>query len=1024
MSSNEQLEWKIIETSWNKKTLGKDETLFTLANGHLGLRGDFDEPGPAFHRGTYMNGFFEKEPIVYGEIAYGYAENHETILNLPDPKVVRLYINQTEFRLDTAQVLAYRRYLDMKAGLLVREVEALLSNGCRILLKSRRLVSLNRDTIGALEYQCTLLESPDNQPVDVRLECPLEALASNRKAEKDPRVGSKFSRHPYRMSALNADAQRAELVLETHNSALAAAILLHHEILPQSKLQASHRIMEHSVLHSWEGKLEPGASCTLYKYFSYTMGQAGQEEVLHHQNAQALDTAVQAGFATLAQEQYEYLRDFWSRADIQIGGDPGIQQAIRFNIFHILQSSGRRGNTSIAAKGLTGEGYEGHFFWDTEIYVCPLFTYTQPEIARNLLEYRYAILDKARQRARTMTEAGALFPWRTIDGEETSAYYPAGTAQYHINADIVYAMEKYCQASGDRAFLFHQAAEVAAETARLWLSLGHYGSDGRFRIDCVTGPDEYTALVNNNTFTNVMARNNLHFALNTLRRMQSEAPLDYAALTGRLGLQAEELSQWERAANSMYVPFDKKTGIYPQDDSFMQKEPWPFNTTPRDKYPLLLHFHPLVIYRHQVLKQPDLVLAQFLLSEQFSLAEKIRNYRFYEKLTTGDSSLSHCIQSIMAAEIGESEKAYSYFLKTVRMDLDDFHGNSQDGIHTAAMAGSWLSVIYGFAGFRDRARPGSDVAYSFNPRLPAQWNRLVFSLSIKGKILKVDMGRHAVQYSLFDAPAETGPADPDELHAKEDGVRPEGFTFLHRNQRLTLYSGDSVTISLKPVLRAVIFDLDGVITDTARLHFAAWKRLADEQGWSFNEKLNESLKGVSRLESLELILTHNKVSLTHEEKHALAERKNGYYNELLSDLGPEDILPGIQDLLLELGKRGIKRIIASASKNAPKIINQLTMGPIPGTYFDDIVDPASVCCGKPDPELFLRAAELAGACPEDCIGIEDAQAGIDGIKAAGMKAIGVGQNLKGADYRVKQTGDINLVLLEQVLYSGGIREKD
>jgi alpha,alpha-trehalose phosphorylase len=1013
MSSKDQYEWKIIENSWNKKTLGKDETLFTLANGHLGLRGDFDEPEPAFHRGTYINGFFEKEPIVYGEIAYGYAENHETILNLPDPKQVRLYVNETEFRLDQVQLEFYQRYLDMKHGLLVRELEALLPNGCSIRLKSRRIVSFTRETLGALEYQCTLLKSPDNKPVSIRMVCPLEALASNRKAGKDPRVGSKFSRHPYRISSMFADEHAAAFSLETHRSGLAVGMVLHYQLVSRDDMKISYQSSDDTIVHTWEGVLAPGGTFTLYKYFSYTMGNAGDQDVLQSQNQEAIQNAVDAGFSTLVQEQYEYLKDFWNHADVLIEGDPEIQQAIRFNMFHILQSSGRSGKTSIAAKGLTGEGYEGHYFWDTEIYVCPLFTYTKPDIARSLLAYRYTILEKARQRARTMTEAGALFPWRTIDGEETSAYYPAGTAQYHINADIVYAMEKYCQASGDKEFLFNQAVEVAVETARLWLSLGHFGGDGKFRIDCVTGPDEYTALVNNNAYTNLMAKNNLLFAVNTLSQLQKEQPALHKTLLDRLALQKEEPGQWERAARSMYVPFDVKTGIYPQDDSFMQKEPWPFETTPRDKYPLLLHFHPLVIYRHQVLKQPDLVLAQFLLSEQFTLAEKIRNYRFYERLTTGDSSLSHCIQSIMAAEIGDETKSYDYFLKTVRMDLDDVHGNSQDGIHTAAMAGSWLSIIYGFAGFRDRPRQGTDVRYSFNPRLPASWKRLVFSLQLEGYTLKVDVGHHAVQYSLSERDAGTelaGLAAPS-----KDEQR--GLTFLHRNQRLTLYPGDSVTISLKPVLRAVIFDLDGVITDTARLHYKAWKRLADEQGWSLDEKLNDRLKGVSRIGSLDIMLHYNKVSLTPEEKHLLAERKNSYYNELLADLGPQNILPGIKDILTELGKKGIKRIIASASKNAPRIINQLQLGPVPGPYFEGIVDPDSVACGKPDPDLFLRAAELANVDPGDCLGIEDAQAGIDAIKAAGMVAIGIGQSLKHADKTIQDTRELSIALIEKIFES-------
>ncbi|MFQ3546917.1 MAG: beta-phosphoglucomutase, partial [Termitinemataceae bacterium] len=598
--------------------------------------------------------------------------------------------------------------------------------------------------------------------------------------------------------------------------------------------------------------------------------------------------------------------------------------------------------------------------------------------------------------------------WRTIDGEETSAYYPAGTAQYHINADIVYAIEKYVSATGDRDFLYSKAAEIAAETARLWCSLGHFGQDGKFRIDCVTGPDEYTALVNNNAYTNLMARNNLLFAVQTLTAMQHEASDAFAQLAARIHLNESELETWRRAATNMYIPFDSKGGIIPQDDSFLNKERWPFEDTPKNKYPLLLHYHPLVIYRHQVLKQPDVVLAQFLLSEQFSLAEKIRNFDFYEPLTTGDSSLSHCIQSIMAAETGQIAKAYDYFLKTVRMDLDDIHGNSRDGIHVASMAGSWLSVMYGFAGFRDRPLETDGIRYSFNPDLPSGWKRLKFALRTGAFVLSVDVGQQAVLYSLQEG---GGNRDPSPVDAQLQ----ERFVFKHRGRVVSLKPGESLTVSLKPVLRAVLFDLDGVITDTARLHYAAWKHLADEQGWAFDEGVNEKLKGVSRLESLDIILRHNRIKLDEGIKQDLADRKNRYYLELLQTLRPQDILPGILDLLTILGQRGIKRIIASASRNAAAILGQLGLGPVPGPYFEGIVDPATVCCGKPDPELFLKAAQLAQADIQDCVGIEDSQAGIDALGRACIQSIGIGTSLKGASVTVSDTGKLSIALLEKVV---------
>jgi len=603
-----------------------------------------------------------------------------------------------------------------------------------------------------------------------------------------------------------------------------------------------------------------------------------------------------------------------------------------------------------------------------------------------------------------MSEKGALFPWRTIDGEEASAYYPAGTAQYHIDADIVYAMEKYCEATGDTAFLNGSVAEVALETARLWASLGHYGADGHFRIDGVTGPDEYTALVNNNAYTNLMAKNNLRFAVRTLRAMKQQRAEAFARLKQKTALEDAEIEAWQKIADSMYLPYDRKTGLYAQDDSFMQKEPWPFQTTPPEQYPLLLHFHPLVIYRHQVLKQPDFVLAQLLLSEQFSLAEKIRNFKFYEPLTTGDSSLSHCIQSIMASETGDDRAAYEYFMKTVRMDLDDMHGNSRDGIHTAAMAGSWLAVVYGFAGFRDRSVSERETRYSFNPRLPAGWQRLTFSLRFGSVRLSIDIGTNVVRYSLENAYRGDG-----------ERKRLETFTFLHKKQKISLKTGESALVSLKPSLRAVIFDLDGVVTDTARYHYLAWRRLGDDYGWQVEEELNERLKGVARMEALDVILNHNGVSLSEERKRELAERKNAYYKELLEELKPDDILPGMKSLLLGLGQRGVKRVLASASRNAPAIIDRLGLGPVPGPFFDGIADPGAVVCGKPDPELFLLAADIAGVSPEDCVGIEDSLAGIHAIKAAGMKALGVGKGLEGADLVVDSTADITVEMLEALV---------
>jgi alpha,alpha-trehalose phosphorylase len=408
---------------------------------------------------------------------------------------------------------------------------------------------------------------------------------------------------------------------------------------------------------------------------------------------------------------------------------------------------GRDGKSNISAKGLTGEGYEGHYFWDTEMYIIPAFLYSNPSISRKLLEYRYSTLDKARARAREMSHRkGALFPWRTINGEECSGYFPAGTAQYHINADIAHAIKKYMDVTLDNEFMLQCGAEILFETARLWADLGFFNlsKDGKFCINCVTGPDEYTAIVNNNFYTNVMAGENLEYAYNIAVWMEREHNQNYKRLVSEIGLVPEEIAKWKMAADNMYVPYSGKHGMHLQDDTFLEKKVWDFENVPKENYPLLLHYHPLVIYRHQVCKQADVVLALFLLGHKFSLDQKRRDYDYYEKVTTHDSSLSACIFSIVANDIGYHEKAYDYFIKTARMDLDDYQGNTHHGVHTANMAGSWMCMVNGFAGMRVY-----DDVISFQPYIHPNWEEYSFKITYRGRIIKLTISNKGTTYELL-----------------------------------------------------------------------------------------------------------------------------------------------------------------------------------------------------------------------------------------------------------------------------------
>ncbi len=980
--------WKIIETAPVPDEMDGNESIFALANGYLGIRGTMEEMDYAWCRGTYLNGFYESRPIIYGEKAYGFPEHGQTILNVADGRKIELWIGNENFDLSTGTLHQYHREIDLREGILRRELTWESPKEKVLHIVSERLVAFERRHIAAIRYKVTLTQGAGK----VRLVSTMDGNVRNLAAEDDPRVGAHLDKNALVYNEGTATKEKGELTARTGQSNLTLASGVMH-VFPDVEENKNTGQVEPFSNHGEVGvqfdiDINSGESFTCEKYLSYSYRGISEEARNIQIMRKELEEAAQDGFDALVREQFEYLSNFWEHSDVIIDGDVALQQGIRFNLFHLLQSVGRNGTTSIPAKGLTGEGYEGHFFWDTEIYVLPLFTYTQPDIAKSLLEYRYSILQQARTRAQELSQNGALFPWRTINGREASSYYPAGTAQYHIDADIAYGIKKYLQMSGNEEFL-SRAVEILIETARLWADLGEYipHQNNRFCINGVTGPDEYTALVNNNYYTNVMAKDNLEFALEALQMLHEKDSAAYEQVVYRTSLSNEELEEWRKAADHMFLPYDESFGVHPQDDSFLNKKIWPLKEIPEDRRPLLLHYHPLVIYRHQILKQADLVLALLLQGHRFSLAEKKRDFDYYDQLTTGDSSLSPCVQSVIAAEVGYDELAYSYFTQTARIDLDNVNGNVRDGLHTAAMAGTWTSIVYGFAGMRDY-----NGELSFNPHLPSQWNRLTFNLNIHGRLLEVAITHNEVAYTLKEG---------------------ESLSLTHEGKQHTVYAGSPLVFSHRPDLEAVVFDLDGVITDSAEYHFQAWKKLCDELDIPFDREFNHNLRGVSRMKSLELLLSRvPDRHFSEEEKVHLATRKNEYYKELITQITPDDLLPGIDKLLKEMKAAGIKTALASASRNAGTIIHQLEVEEM----FDVMTDPAQLKKGKPDPEQFFMASEMLQVPLRNCIGVEDAQAGIDAINSAGIFSVGVGDYLMNADWKCSSTEELTLKKLREVFY--------
>ena len=976
--------WRIRELEFDPVHAARNETIFALANGHLGLRGNLEEQAGNVVHGTYVNGFYEESPIVYGEVAHGFARNHQVMLNVVDGQRIQLYVGDDPLDLATGTVEAYERVLDLRTGVVTRTVRWRSPGGVTVKVVARRLVSFTYPSIAAIDYAVT----PVRGRAALRITSRLDARVRNQDQVDDPRVGAHLPEGSLLGIHHESSGTWGAVVQRTRNTRLSVAAAADHVLLGAEAVlhgvTTSAVADEDGVTLTIDARVPRGMTIGLTKLLAYCTSLDHPEETLVARAREAIDAARGDGFDGLVAAQRRVLDRFWAASDVEIDGDGALQQAVRFNLFGLFQSAGRDGRTGLAAKGLTGEGYEGHYFWDTEIFALPFFVYTQPAIARALLQFRVGTLDKARQRAIDLSQRGALYPWRTIAGLEASAYFPASTAQYHINADIAYAIGKYVAATGDRSLLLEGGAEVVFETARLWADLGDYipARDGAFCINEVTGPDEYTALVNNNGYTNLMAQAHLRYAAQLADELAAEAPDAFGELAGRIGLDATEVAEWRRAADLMRIPRDVTLGIHAQDDAFLDRAPWDFAGTPPDHYPLLLHYHPLVIYRHQVLKQSDIVLAQVLLSSRFTAADKKRNFDYYDPLTTRDSSLAPCIESVAAAELGYADTAYRYFMLTARMDLDDVNRNVSHGVHIAAMAGAWVSLVYGFAGLRD-----DDGTAGFAPRMPTAWSRLRFRVLLGTSRLQVTITRDTVSYQVLEGP-------PAEIR--------------HFGRPVAVSPGSPTVIALTPHLEAVVFDLDGVITDTAEHHFRAWQRLASEVSLPFDRELNERLKGVSRMESLEIILEHAGRTASLADKVRLADRKNAYFRELIASITPADLLPGIGELLADLRARGIRTAIASMSHNVWDVVDRLGIREL----VDVIVDPASLVKGKPDPEIFLSAAEQLGVRFEDCVGIEDARAGIEAIKAARMTAVGVGADLPGADWVVTDTRQLTVDALE------------
>ncbi len=725
--------WTVRENELRIDRLPQTESVFALSNGHLGLRGNLDEGEPHGIPGTYLNSFFEQRPLPHAEAAYGNPESSQTVINVTNGKLIRLLVDDEPFDVRYGRLKHHERVLDMRAGTLTRQVEWTSPAGRTVRITSVRMVSLRQRAIAAIRYEVEAVDEP------VRIVVQSELVANEELPEQDasdPR-GTASLRSPLLCEEHMANGSKVLLLHRTRASNLRMAAGMAHTITGPDPMSVENESSQDVGRTTIATRLEPGEKLCVMKFLAYGWSSQRSRPAVHDQVVAALAAARQTGWEGLLAEQRDYLDEFWRGADVEVEGDAELQQAVRFALFQVLQAGARAERRMIPSKGLSGPGYDGHTFWDAETFVLPVLTYTHPDAAADALAWRHMTLPLACERARQLGLAGAAFPWRTIRGQECSGYWPAGTAAFHLNADIADAVIRYVDATEDTRFEREIGFDLVIQTARLWRGLGHHDVGGVYRIDGVTGPDEYSAVVDNNVYTNLMARRNLQEA--------ARLAMEYPDLAEGLGVDAEEAASWRDAAAAMFIPYDERIGVHPQAENFTNHAPWDFANTAEADYPLLMNFPYFDLYRRQVVKQADLVLALHLCGDAFTAEQKARDFAYYEALTVRDSSLSAQTQAVVAAEVGLLDLAHDYLGETSLVDLHDLYGNTRDGLHIAALAGAWSGLVAGFGGMR--AGTGS---LRFAPRLPGGISRLVFRLRYRGNRLRVTVTHDSVKYELLE----------------------------------------------------------------------------------------------------------------------------------------------------------------------------------------------------------------------------------------------------------------------------------
>ncbi|WP_396633200.1 glycoside hydrolase family 65 protein [Maribacter sp. R86514] len=732
--------WSIIEEGFDQENVKSSESIFSIGNGAMGQRANFEETytGNTF-QGSYIAGVYYPDKTRVGWWKNGYPEYFAKVLNAPNWIGIKIYLNDVEFDLATCKKVSnFRRELNMKEGVYTRSFQAVSANNVEIDVMVKRFLSLDIDEVGAISYEVKVL----NANVKVVFEPYLDSGITN----EDSNWDNKF----WNTTNVSSTGNRAFIEAHTMKTEFKTCTFMQASLkydgaevtgVPSEKT-------DHFVSLKFEQEVKANTSVTLTKFGGYVVSRNHPNEELVEVANNSLSKVTEIGFSGLMQKQIDAWAAIWDMSDIVIEGDIKAQQGIRFNIFQLNQTYlGTDSRLNIGPKGFTGEKYGGSTYWDTEAYCIPFYMATKDDkVARKLLKYRYNHLEKAIANAKKLgfSNGAALYPMVTMNGEECHNEWEITFEEIHRNGAIAFAIHNYFRYTGDYSYIPEMGLEVLIAISRFWHQRVNLSKDkNKYVMLGVTGPNEYENNVNNNWYTNYLAKWCINYTLTQLDKVKSGYPDDYHRIIGKTQLTDRECEKWKKVASKMYFPYSKEHGVFLQQDGFLDKDLVRVDELPKSDRPINQKWSWDRILRSPYIKQADVLQGFYFFEEDFSTEDLEKHFDFYEPFTVHESSLSPCVHSIQAAKLGRMEQAYNFYLRTSRLDLDDYNKEVEEGLHITSMAGTWMSIVEGFGGMRV-----VNDKLSFMPQIPDQWEAYSFKVNFRNRIIKVDVTAKNTSFHL------------------------------------------------------------------------------------------------------------------------------------------------------------------------------------------------------------------------------------------------------------------------------------